>query len=47
MKRIRLLSAVLFSLLLLSGCGKNNKRPDGSQFEGDIRDKSSGWKNQK
>lgn len=34
-------------LLLAAGCGHETKRPDGSNFAGDIRDKSSKWSNEK
>lgn len=34
-------------VLLLAGCGHEAKRPEGSNFDGDIRDKSTKWKTEK
>lgn len=46
MKWIACFLAVTLTLLL-SGCGHEAKRAEGSNFDGDIRDKSSRWKNEK
>ncbi len=45
MRRMLLLLALLLSLAPLAGCGKSTaKRPEGSEFRGDIRDTKSNWK---
>jgi hypothetical protein len=45
MKRVSILLALSVAIIMLGGCGsKSTPRAEGSQFNGDIRDKGSSFK---